>query len=145
MSQAWKSIEDWFESFWKRKEQYCFQFHDARAAMGAAQSRRVFTTSHPSDFLVTDCGDTFYAEVKDCHDAVSFPFKNVKVSQWQAAIKLRAAYGKYYFFLHSQVRQCWYRVPGHVLVDLYKAGRKSVKWAELAEYLWQPPTLERKE
>jgi len=136
----WKSIEDWFDSFWQGKQSYCFQFHDTRAAMGAAKSSRVFTTAHPSDFLVTHLGEMFYAEVKKSEDKTSFPLKNIRPAQWKAAVRQTAAGGKYFFFLYSTAMNCWYRIEGPVFISFWKSGRASVKWAELLDYQWNPPT-----
>jgi penicillin-binding protein-related factor A (putative recombinase) len=139
MTQKWKSVEDAFKSFWNRKDAFCFQFHDARAAMGAAGSKRVFTTSHPSDFIVTDRGEMFYAEVKSSKEQVSFPFSNVKPSQWGAAKRQAAAKGQYFFFLYSVATGNWYRIPSPYLISVKESGRESVKWAELLDFLWTPP------
>jgi penicillin-binding protein-related factor A (putative recombinase) len=136
---TWKSAEEEFASWWWKKSSYCFQFHDTRAAMGATGSRRVFTTAHPSDFLVTDEGVMFYAEVKSSENPVSFPFTNVKPSQWNAARQQVAAGGNYFFFLFSLSNKVWYRIPGSYLVPLKEQGIKSVKWAELLDFLWTPP------
>lgn len=137
----WKSVQDAFASFWEgRKTAYCFQFHDAREAMGAAGSRRVFTTAHPSDFLVTDKGEMYYAEVKSSENETSFPFSNIKKSQWNAAIRQTAAGGKYFFFLYANKRESWYKLDARFLLDIYHSGRKSVGWAELTDFLWTPPT-----
>jgi penicillin-binding protein-related factor A (putative recombinase) len=139
MKQAWKAVEEAFASFWSGKENYCFQFHDTRAAMGATGSRRVFTAPHPSDFLVTHKGETFYAEVKSCEDKVSFKFSNIQPAQWSAARQVCAASGKYFFFLFSHSNQSWYKIPGTHLVQIQLDGKKSVKWAELLDFLWIPP------
>jgi penicillin-binding protein-related factor A (putative recombinase) len=135
----WKSVEEHFKSFWLGKESFCFQFHDTRAAMGSTGSKRVFTSPHPSDFLVTHKGDMHYAEVKSSENAVSFPFSNVKPSQWSAARQQVAAGGKYFFYLFSQRNDSWYKIPGSYLVLMFEAGRKSVKWSEITDFLWTPP------
>lgn len=133
----WKGAEEEFVSFFPKKTQYVFQFHDSRAAMGAMQSKRVFTTSHPSDFIVTDEGVTFYAEVKSSEDAVSFPFSNIKKSQWTAAIRMAAAKGLYYFFIRHDPVGIWYKIPAQVFIDQYNTGAKSMKWSLLLEYKWR--------
>lgn len=107
--------------------------------MGNKGSVKVFTGSHPSDFLVTNRGDMFYAEVKSSNNATSFPFSGIQPSQWAAAKRQIAAAGKYFFFLFSQSNSQWYKIPGSFLVSIYNEGRKSVKWAELTDFLWAPP------
>lgn len=136
---SWQDVEEAFKSFWPGKDSYVHQFHDTRAAMGATGSKRVFTAAHPSDFLVTHKGDMFYAEVKSSENPVSFPFSNVKPSQWSAARQQVAAGGNYFFYLFSQSNASWYKIPGSYLVPVFVAGRKSVKWAELIDFLWTPP------
>lgn len=142
MKQAWKSIEEAFDSFWSGKESFCFQFHDTRAAMGAGKTQRVFTAAHPSDFLVTDKGETFYAEVKSCENPTSFAFSNVQTAQWSAARQVGRANGKYFFFLFSHSKSSWFKIPGLILVNMKLEGKKSVKWAELLDFLWTPPSHE---
>ena len=138
MKQVWKSAEDQFKSWWQGKHSFCFQFHDTRAAMGATGSKRVYTSPHPSDFLVTDRGDMFYAEVKS-FSGPSFPFANIKPSQWSAAKQQAAAGGKYFFYLFSTSNGQWYKIESPFLVGIYDEGRKSVKVSELLDFLWTPP------
>ncbi len=133
----WEIAQDDFVAAFPSKNQFVFQFHDARAAMGAAQSRRVFTTQHPSDFLVTDHGQTFYAEVKSCSDEVSFAFGNIQKGQWIAATRVNAAGGCYYFYLKSEYHKQWYKVPACVILEHYHGGQKSIKWNLLVPYMWQ--------
>lgn len=132
----WEIAQEDFVAAFPNKNQFVFQFHDARAAMGAAQSRRVFTTSHPSDFLVTDQGQTFYAEVKSSENEVSFPFSNIEKGQWIAATRLVAASGYYYFFLKSEHLKQWFKVPASVILEQYHGGIKSIKWSLLTAYKW---------
>lgn len=134
----WKDAEEEFKSWWLGKQSFCFQFHDSRAAMGATGSKRVFTTSHPSDFLVTDRGEMFYAEVKSFGGA-SFSFSNIKPSQWSAARQQIAAQGKYFFFLFSTSNGNWYKLEASFLLGIYDEGRKSVRVPELLDFLWTPP------
>lgn len=138
MNQVWKSAEDQFESWWRGKQSFCFQFHDTRAAMGASGSKRVFTAPHPSDFLVTHHGDMFYAEVKS-FAGPSFPFSNVKPSQWSAARQQVAAGGKYFFFLFSTGNGTWFKLEASFLLGIFETGRKSVKVSEILDFLWTPP------
>lgn len=137
MNMKWKSVEAWFESIWFGKDSYCFQFHDSRAAMGVTGSKRVFTTEHPSDFLVTNRGETFYAEVKSSQEKVSFPFSNVKKSQWKAAAQVTAAGGKYFFFIYSHAMECWYKIDGQQMLD-FKRIKESVRWTDLNDFIWHP-------
>lgn len=128
----WIDAEEEFESWFTRKLSFCFKFHDARQAMGAGGSRRIFTTSHPSDYVVVDNGSTFYAEVKSSQEPISFPFSSIRKSQWSAAIQVTAAGGSYFFFLKSEyLLPRWYRVPAAVMLELRDGPVKSVKWEHL--------------
>lgn len=131
----WQEAEKDFVSFFPTKFSYVFQFHDSRAAMGATGSKRVFTTEHPSDFVVTHHGVMFYAEVKDCRHVSAFPFANVKKSQWAAAIQQIAAGGRYYFFIrHNHVGgMTWYQVPAKQMLE-WKKTAASVKWENMDKY-----------
>lgn len=133
---SWIGAEEEFEAAFVGKQHYCFKFHDARQAMGAGGSRRIFTTSHPSDYLVTSQGVTFYAEVKESEDAVSFAFGGIRKSQWSAAIQTIAAGGQYLFFIKSKATGVWYRVPAQVLIAVQKI-KQSIKWVELVGMEWK--------
>ncbi len=135
-SKLWVEAEDEFKASFPGKSSFVFQFHDTRAAMGAGGSKRVFTTSHPSDFVVVDAGDMFYAEVKDSGEAISFPFSNIKKSQWAAAIQTVAAGGSYYFFIRSNKSGVWYQVPASFLIKI-RETKQSVRWVELAGLEWK--------
>lgn len=132
----WIDAEREFEAAFAGKQSFVFRFHDARQAMGSGGSKRIFTASHPSDFVVVDRGAMFYAEVKDCQDGVSFPFANIKKSQWSAAIQTVAAGGSYFFFIRAAMSGVWYKVPGITLIAIRKV-KQSVKWSELAGLEWK--------
>lgn len=134
----WKDAEEQFKSWWQGKQSFCFQFLDTRAAMGALGTKRVFAAPHPSDFLVTDRGHMFYAEVKS-FSGDSFKFSNVQPAQWSAARQQIAAGGEYFFYLFATGNKQWYKLSASVLLKIYDAGRKSVRVAELLEYQMTPP------
>jgi penicillin-binding protein-related factor A (putative recombinase) len=133
----WIDAEAEFISWFQTKSTYCFQFHDARQAKGAGGSNRIFTTSHPADFVVVDNGSMFYAEVKSSQEPISFPFSNVKKSQWNAAIRTTAAKGFYYFFLKSEYLNQWFRIPAVIMIGLYEDGVKSVRWEHLLPFKYE--------
>lgn len=131
----WIDAQEEFEAAFPGKDHFVFQFHDTRAAMGASGSRRVFTTSHPSDYLVTSRGQMYYAEVKDSENETSFPFANIKKSQWAAATQQAAAGGNYYFFIRRNLCGTWYKVPAILLLQIRRI-KQSVKWTELSDFIW---------
>lgn len=122
------------------KKSFCFKFHDARMAIGTGGSKRIFTASHPADYIVTDRGLMFYAEVKSSQNETSFPFASVKKSQWSGAMQTVSAGGSYFFFLKAEIHRRWFRVPAYIMLGLFHDGAKSVKWTSLGDYLWLPPT-----
>lgn len=134
--QAWQIAEDEFQKFWDQfgKRAYVFAFHDTREAMGATGSRRVFTTQHPSDFLVVHEGNMFYAEVKSCSNTTSFPLSAIQPGQMAAAKQVQAAGGIYLFFIKNEVTQKWYKVPAGVFVAISNLGTKSIRWEDLKEF-----------
>lgn len=134
----WASVQDEFADLYKPKGKraFVYRFKDTRDAMGVTGSRRVFTHALPSDFLVTEEGVTFYAEVKSTIHEVSFNLGNVATAQWNAAIQCTAAGGLYFFFIKSDHLQAWYKVPAAFLITVRKE-RKSVRWAELAQFIWR--------
>lgn len=76
----------------------------------------------------------FYAEVKSCNNAISFPFANIEKFQWVYANAQEKAGGWYYFFLHNLVTNEWYQVPSKVITSLFRDGIKSVKWLAIQQY-----------
>src|SRR5688500_16501737 len=107
MKKLWQNAQAQFESFWLLKSQYCYAFMDSREAMGLSGSRKVFTKARPSDYLVTDNGHTFFAEVKSSQSATSFNLNNVEPEQWKTAIRVTSAGGSYRFFIRRELDKQW--------------------------------------
>jgi penicillin-binding protein-related factor A (putative recombinase) len=133
----WLDAEAEFESWFMTKKSFCFKFHDARMAKGTGGSNRIFTASHPADYVVVDRGNMFYAEVKSCQNETSFPFASVMKSQWAGAKRTIHAGGDYYFFLKSEHLGKWFKVPAMVMVENFDQGVKSSKWSHLAPWEYQ--------
>lgn len=131
MRADWQDAEDQFQKQWFGKTRWCYRFGDTREAMGSAGSRRVFTKPRPSDFLVVDNGNTFFAEVKSSHHETSFPLSAVQTPQWSAAVQTTSAGGSYFFYIKQETVSQWYCVPAYALIALQKEGFKSVKWTHL--------------
>lgn len=136
MKPKWLEAEEEFESRFQSMSQFVFKFHDTRAAMGAAGTKNVKTTEHPSDYIVTDNGLMFYAEVKSSVSQTSLSFSNIQKGQWSAAIRQVAARGLYFFFIYSFHLKVWYKVPAEVLLEQQQI-RQSIKWSELSGYEWR--------
>lgn len=138
---AWDEAEKEFEGFYRKKGNYLYAFEDTREALRTGGSRRVFTKARPSDYLVTSEGVTFFAEVKYCSNATSFPFSNIAPEQFAAALQCTMAKGLYLFFIKSSITNLWYKVPASVILELWETQR-SIKWTELHAYVFrQSPPL----
>lgn len=134
MSRQSVAAEEEFISFFPGKRNYVYQFHDTKQAK-AGRVERIFTSAQPADFIVTSEGVTFYAEVKYCAELTSFPFSNIRKSQWISAAQQTAASGLYYFFIKSEAMRCWYKVPATILLH---HPRKSITWQELSIHVFHP-------
>lgn len=136
---VWKDAEedfaDYFVQFGKLATVYKFQ--DTREAMGTTGSRRVFTQSRPSDFLITHDGLTYFAEVKSSSHATSFPFSGIRPDQWKYAILTTAAKGFYFFYIRSEYLGQWFKIPASFLISLRKQDFKSIKWTDLQPYFFE--------
>jgi penicillin-binding protein-related factor A (putative recombinase) len=136
----WIDAQDEFESFFKGKSSFVYQFEDTREAMGISRSKRVFTKARPSDYLVTSDGVTFFAEVKSNSDAVSFALSGIQIGQWNCCRRVVAAKGGYFFFIRNENDGQWYRIPAIFFVTLQDSNVKSVKWSLIEEFKWKKST-----
>lgn len=82
----------------------------------------------PSDFIVTDKGQMFFAEVKTTIDRMGVK-KNLFEQQSKERTLILSAGGKYYYFIYSITFGSWYKVPAQVIVE--KPNRS---WFELLAY-----------
>lgn len=110
---------------------------DVKGRSGGAGSQRAV----PSDFLVTYNGKMFYAEVKSTHNKTSYPFADIRASQWRAALRQIAAKGEYWFFIKNCVTKKWYIVPAEIMLALREGKRKSVEWETLEDYKHDSPKI----
>ncbi|WP_419902161.1 hypothetical protein [Kiloniella sp.] len=90
--------------------------------------------AQPSDWIVTEDGQMFYAEVKSTQNKTSFPFGMISKSQMRGARKQLAAGGQYFFFVHSLVTDEWFQIPADLILSTTKS---SLKWSELGSYKWR--------
>lgn len=130
-----KNSEELFEELLKRKygkKVFIHRVTDTSEVRG--RSGAGFTKPQPSDYIVTEDGEMYYAEVKSSNGKVSFPFGDITTTQIGTAKRQRLAGGNYYFFIHSLVFDKWFKVPGDVILD---HQRKSLKWKEMEKYQWE--------
>ena len=134
MVKAWKSVEQEFEGTFAEKGKGAFvhRLTDTAAAK-AINGRKAFIAKQPSDYIVTDNGFTYYAEVKSSHDEVSFPHSNIQQYQLASARRITKAGGTYVFFIKNLLTGQWYCVPAEVIIG---ADKKSTRWADIETYRW---------
>lgn len=102
------------------------RFVDTKAA-------RNKVSAQPSDFLVAHNGRIWFAEVKSCHEATSFPFSALQRSQMQT-ISLSVKNGtEYRVYVKNENTEEWYLIPGNLIIDTLNAGRKSLRWLDLEQ------------
>lgn len=131
----WLDAEAEFEAWFSgTKLSFAYRFEDARAVMGALKSQKVIVQGRPSDFLVTDSGVTFFAEVKSSENPTSFPLSNIKKPQWNACRRTVAAKGLYFFYIRKEPELVWFKVPGAFFLSLQDDDIKSVKWEHFESY-----------
>ena len=100
------------------------RFVDTKAA-------RNKVSAQPADFLVAHNGRIWFAEVKSCHEKVSFPFSALQRSQMQA-LSLSVKNGtEYRVDVKNENTQEWYLLMGGLILDTLNKGKKSLRWDEL--------------
>jgi penicillin-binding protein-related factor A (putative recombinase) len=133
----WKEAETAFRSSWERNPAAdLYRFEDmADIKFGKQQATRIVARK-PSDYIVTYRGQTFYAEVKSVEKDPRFSFDKVQSGQWQRAVGVTAAGGRYLFFIYFGGVNQWFKVPASRLLELYHAGKKSANMKDLGGLEW---------
>lgn len=121
-------FEDLFTHYGKRA--YLHKLTDTKEVSGL-NGRPTTAPDQPSDYIVTLDGETFFAEVKSSEGATSFPFKNIRPSQYRGARQQLAVGGTYLFYILRTKTGAWFRVPAKVILEW---PRKSMTWVELEPY-----------
>lgn len=130
-----KPTESDFERVLTRlgKRAYFKRLVDA-AEVYARVGRRGFTTSQPSDYIVTLDGQTFFAEVKSTVDPVSLKPSLLKSGQIAHARQIVAAGGSYLIFVQALSTKEWFCFPFNAFPT------SSTPWKELSKFKWHLPT-----
>lgn len=137
MKNAGTNSEETFELNLKRmygKRVFIYRVTDSKEVRGLSKSKTAFTKAQPSDYIITEDGRMYYAEVKSSQNKTSFPFGNISKIQWVSSKRQAMAQGNYFFFLHNLNTNLWYKVPAQILHD-YKT--RSIKWINLKNYEWK--------
>ena len=129
-----KRSQDRFEEIFGKlgKRAYLFRLPDTAEVRGRAG--KGWVRDQPSDYIVTEDGDMYYAEVKSTQNRTSFSVTALEKGQRSAAKRQTIAGGKYFVFIHRLLTDDWYKVPAEIL---FNANKSSMKWRELEPYKWQ--------
>ncbi len=126
-----KAVYNYFNE--KSKSSVCFRFQDALDASKASgvigKGRLAFMKKNPSDLLVCDNGDMFFAEVKHT-SGIKGVTNSLFEEQRVARDRVLQSSGKYFYFIYSTNINMWYKVPGAFIRD-----NPNAKWKELGQFL----------
>lgn len=135
--QNWKKAEKDFEGHFAQhgKGAFVHRLTDTATAKATA-GNRAFIVKQPSDYHVVVGGQSFYAEVKSSSDRTSFHFSNVQKGQLAASRRIEAAGGAYFFFIKSEERNQWFRLPATVIHTTLRE-KKSLRWDQMEAYKYE--------
>lgn len=124
-----KIVYDWYNT--KSKYSVASRFQDALDATKRSGFSHgiVPMGKNPSDFVITDNGETFYAEVKHTENPQGVTralFEKQRVFR----DRILMAQGDYRYFVYSNNVHQWYCIPGEVIRD-----NPNSKWKELGKYM----------
>lgn len=113
------------------------RFRDKKDLMGLNKGKRLADFKKPSDYLVSAPGvPLHFAEVKSTTDGKSFAFSKIQDGQSAAALKeVKRGAGSYIFYIFSFALGKWFLMGGPQYEALVDAGRRSVKFEELSEWV----------
>ena len=123
-----------FDYYNRNKETVCTRFIDSADINRESYKRGAHFTAtgiaQPSDLLVTDYGNTFYAEVKCTENERGITQSLIK-RQAGSRRRILAALGTYVYYVYSIVRRQWYEIPG----DFFEERNEgTIYWQELEQY-----------
>lgn len=134
MNKYERAVYSYFNS--GRKNTVCYRFQDSADANRkmAIYQRKTFTPGfilmgkNPSDLIVTENGETYYAEVKSTANTRGITSPLFETQRGDRK-RILAAGGKYYYFIYSITLYSWYKVPAQIIAE--SASRS---WLDLAKY-----------
>lgn len=135
MTNTGTTSEKIFEFHFKKlgKAAFVYRFPDKKEVRGRTKNGAVWMRKQPSDYLVTENGVMYYAEVKSSEAKISFPFSKIQPFQIGSARQQISAGGLYFFFLHRLDTGDWYKVPAELILN---SDKSSVRWTDLDSYRW---------
>lgn len=131
-----KLAEREFEAYWRSrgKRAHLHRFTDAAEVTGLNHRKPTIMKKQPSDYLLTERGETVYAEVKSTENVRGFPLSLIGAFQLGSAEQVITAGGRYEFFVRRlhPTQPAWYRVPGGIIL-CRKGGNalQYLSWEEL--------------
>jgi hypothetical protein len=131
-----KAAEEAFEAYWTKRG-HLVRLWDAADISGLNGGARVKDFAKPADYLVSSrLDDLHFAEVKSCWSKTSFSFGAIQKGQSAAALQSakRGDQG-YSFYIFSYHHGKWFYMSCVQYREILDAGRKSVKFEELAPWL----------
>jgi len=128
-----KICEDFiFKYFNRNKSCCCFRFSDTHDTF-QGRGHGVVLAKAPSDFVITELGNTYYAEVKSTEN-VKGTTKKLFDQQAARRDQILTSLGEYWYFVYSEAKDKWYILSGFEV-----AQKPSVKWEDLdtRSSLWE--------
>lgn len=113
------------------KSAYVFRLPDTKEVRGRVG--KGWVRAQPSDYIVTEKGLTYYAEVKSTWDPKRFKKSLITTDQRKAAKLQVRAKGKYYFFVHRLAANRWYKIPAEFIL---LGTNSSFLWEDLEMFIW---------
>lgn len=130
-----KDAERGFLSIYEKRGAVIERFWDQADLRGRNGGRPVGDFPKPSDFLVTYGGLLHYAEVKSTTHKTTFAFHGIRPSQNSAALRQARVNGPYMFYIYSYETARWYIMSCQQYAAVRAAGRASIKFEELEEWI----------
>lgn len=122
-----KQVELLFEDRVKLNGGLPIRFQDVKDANGS------WLKSNPADYVVAYENGSVYCEVKS-FKGKTFPFSNIKPSQFAWAAQIHRLGQPYMFYLFQKETETWYLIPAFIILNKAKEGIKSLSLTDLEKY-----------
>jgi len=119
----------------------------ASKTSGSSVWNKIIVPKTPSDFICIANGRTLFVECKNTVNKTSFPLANIKESQFQFALEIENAGGKYLFAIRRhepRKHECFLLTVNDIIrLKIANGDRKSIRWEQLRddEFVKRPPLL----
>jgi penicillin-binding protein-related factor A (putative recombinase) len=122
-----KQVELLFEDRVRFNGGLPIRFQDVKDANGS------WLQSNPSDYVVVYERGSVFCEVKSFKGR-TFPFSNIKSSQFAWAAQIHRLGQPYLFYLFQKETKTWYLVPSFIVIRAVKEGLRSFDLATLEKF-----------